>query len=49
MSNGKKMLVLAQIRRANKLRDLAMVYSCEHTFAAWKQVIRVINRVLATN
>jgi hypothetical protein len=48
MSNNKKQLVLAQIRRANSLRNLAIEYGCSYTMAAYLMVNDVIARIFAT-
>lgn len=48
MSNHKKELVLAQIRRANQLRNLAVEYQCSYTMTAYLLVNDVINRIFAT-
>jgi hypothetical protein len=48
MSNFKKQLVLAQIRRANSLRNLAIKYGCSYTMTAYLMVNDVIARIFAT-
>ena len=48
MSNNKQILVLAQIRRANSLRNLAIEYSCSYTMTAYLMVNDVIARIFAT-
>lgn len=48
MSNNKKALILAQIRRANSLRNLAIEYRCIYTMTAYLLVNDVIVRIFAT-
>jgi hypothetical protein len=48
MSNYKRALVLAQIRRANSLRNLATEYQCSYTMTAYLLVNDVIARIFAT-
>lgn len=48
MSSYKKELVLAQIRRANQLRNLAIEYGCGYTMAAYLLVNDIIARIFAT-
>jgi len=48
MSKNKKALVVAQIKRANNLRNLAIEYNCAFTMAAYLLVNDVIARIFAT-
>jgi hypothetical protein len=48
MSNHKRALVLAQIRRANQLRNLATEYKCSYTMTAYLIVNDIIVRIFAT-
>ena len=48
MSSYKKELVLAQIRRANQLRNLAVEYGCCYTMTAYLIVNDIIVRIFAT-
>jgi hypothetical protein len=48
MGGYKRALVLAQIRRANQLRNLAVEYQCSYTMTAYLIVNDVINRIFAT-
>jgi hypothetical protein len=48
MSNYKRELVLAQIRRANQLRNLATEYQCSYTMTTYLIVNDIIVRIFAT-
>jgi hypothetical protein len=48
MGNNKRVLILAQIRRANQLRNLAIKYGCSYTMTAYLLVNDVIARIFAT-